>query len=105
MVEFDSYQDYSPHSHRKRNNEPCLGCIQNAYHLILKLFEESKYNYSNIRLVFSGRKGFHILVFDFMIADWTHIDEKNMLKCERANVKNQLERPNSKRSINTTKKA
>jgi hypothetical protein len=44
---------------------------------MLEVIEE---NYMDIRVVFSGRQGFHIHVFDFLIEDWTHIDDKNMLK-------------------------
>jgi DNA primase catalytic subunit len=44
---------------------------------VLAVIEE---NYSDIRVVFSGRQGFHIPVFDFKIEDHTHIDESNLLK-------------------------
>ena len=40
VVDVDSYLAYEPHSHRTRNNEPCVGCIQNAYDLTLKVLEE-----------------------------------------------------------------
>ena len=80
VVDIDSYLAYQPHSHRTRNNEPCHGCIQNAYDLTLRVLEEIEENYSDIRLVFSGRQGFHIHVFDFMIEDWTRVEERNLLK-------------------------
>ena len=39
VVDIDSYLAYKPHSHRTRNNEPCHGCIQNAYDLTLKVLK------------------------------------------------------------------
>lgn len=80
VVDIDSYLAYQPHSHRTRNNEPCEGCLQNAYDLTLKMLEKIEENYSDIKLVFSGRQGFHAHVFDFQIEDWTRIDEKYLLK-------------------------
>jgi hypothetical protein len=80
VVDIDSYLAYAPHGHRTRNNEPCEGCIQNAYDLTLIVLEEVEENYSDIRLVFSGRQGFHIHVFDFMVEDWTHCDPKRRVK-------------------------
>jgi DNA primase catalytic subunit len=80
VVDVDSYLAYEPHSHRTRNNEPCKGCIVNAYNLCNKVLAVIEDNYSDIRVVFSGRQGFHIHVFDFKIEDHTHIDERNLLK-------------------------
>jgi DNA primase catalytic subunit len=37
-------------------------------------------NYSDIRVVFSGKKGFHIHVHDFDVRDWTHDNEGNQIK-------------------------
>ena len=44
------------------------------------MLEEVERNYSDIRVVFSGRQGFHIHVFDFEIEDWTHRRLDNMIK-------------------------
>jgi DNA primase catalytic subunit len=37
-------------------------------------------NYSDIHIVFSGKKGFHIHVWDFDVRDWTHYNERNPIK-------------------------
>jgi hypothetical protein len=80
VVDIDSYLAYEPHSHRTRNNEPCKGCIVNVYNLSNKVLAVIEENYSDIKIVFSGRHGFHLHVFDFKIEDHTHIDERNLLK-------------------------
>jgi hypothetical protein len=80
VVDIDSYLAYQPHSHWTRNNEPCSGCTQNAYDLTLKVLERVEENYGDIRVVFSGRQGFHVHVFDFLVEDWTRYDEVNSLK-------------------------
>jgi DNA primase catalytic subunit len=48
--------------------------------LTVKILDLLEYNYSDIRVVFSGRAGFHIHVLDFRIDDWTKINERNLLK-------------------------
>jgi hypothetical protein len=44
------------------------------------VLEEVERNYSDIRVVFSGRQGFHIHVFDFEIEDWTENRPDHMIK-------------------------
>jgi DNA primase catalytic subunit len=80
VIDIDAYMNYLPHSHRERNNESCKGCLENAKQLTIKILNLLEYNYSDIRIVFSGRAGFHIHVIDFRIDDWTKVNEKNLLK-------------------------
>ena len=37
-------------------------------------------NYSDVRVVFSGKRGFHVHVLDFEVWDWTRYDERNPLR-------------------------
>jgi DNA primase catalytic subunit len=80
VIDVDAYMNYNRHKHRQRNNESCKGCLENAKQLTVKILNLLEYNYSDIRVVFSGRAGFHIHVLDFRIDDWTKINEKNLLK-------------------------
>ena len=41
------------------------------YDLTLRVLEAVKENYSDIRVLFSGRFGFHINVFDLLKDNWT----------------------------------
>ena len=80
VMDIDAYLNYQPHSHCTRKNEPCIGCIQNAYDLTVKVIDVIEENYKDIKLVFSGRQGFHIHCFDFIVEDHTHMDAHNMVK-------------------------
>lgn len=80
VVDIDSYLNHKPHSHRTRNNEACPGCLENAKELSMRVLDKLAENYSDIRIVFSGRAGFHCHVLDFDVRDWTHVDEDNIVK-------------------------
>jgi hypothetical protein len=54
--------------------------LENAKELTQKVLEVLEENYRDIRVVFSGRAGFHCHVLDFNIEDWTTYNEKNPLK-------------------------
>jgi hypothetical protein len=54
--------------------------IELAYDKILVLIEKIQENYDEIHVVFSGKRGFHVHVWDFDIRDWTHYDERNPIK-------------------------
>jgi hypothetical protein len=43
----------------------------------LRVVDKISENYSDIHIVFSGKKGFHVHVWDFDVNDWTHYDEGN----------------------------
>jgi len=42
--------------------------------------EAIEQNYSDLMMVFSGRKGFHIRILDFNLRDWTYYNERNPIK-------------------------
>jgi hypothetical protein len=54
--------------------------LENARELTLRVLDHLQENYSDIRVVFSGRAGFHCHVLDFDIKDWTYLDESNPVK-------------------------
>jgi len=54
--------------------------LQLAHDKTLALVDKIRENYSDIQIVFSGRRGFHIHVLDFNVRDWTHYNEKDSIK-------------------------
>jgi len=46
----------------------------------LAIVDKIRENYSNIRVVFSGRRGFHIHVLDFNVRDWTEYSGEDPIK-------------------------
>jgi len=48
--------------------------------LTIHICERIEENYSDIQIVFSGRRGFHIHVLDFDLRDWTRYNERDPIK-------------------------
>jgi len=80
VVDIDSYLFWRPHSHFADRNGVCVGCLSISQDSTLRLVEKIEENYSDIHIVFSGERGFHVHVLDFNLRDWTHYDERNPLK-------------------------
>jgi hypothetical protein len=80
VVDVDAYLYYRPHGHQIRHVEACPGCLENARELTLRVLDLLQENYNDIRVVFSGRAGFHCHVLDFDVRDWTYFDEFNPVK-------------------------
>ena len=80
VVDVDSYLDHRPHAHRLTEEGVCEGCLLDSKRLAERLLDEIEENYSNIKIVFSGKSGFHIHVLDFEVRDWALYREKNPLK-------------------------
>ena len=58
----------------------CPGCIEVSKGLTVHICERIEQNYSDIHIVFSGRRGFHIHMLDFDMHDWTHYNDRDPLK-------------------------
>jgi len=54
--------------------------LQLAHDKTLAIIDKIRENYSDIRIVFSGRRGFHIHVLDFKVRDWTEYSEEDPIK-------------------------
>ena len=80
VVDIDSYLNYKKHNHRTTEEGVCEGCIENSKQLTERLLDKIGENYRDIRIVFSGKSGFHIHVLDFELRDWARYDEKHPLK-------------------------
>ena len=80
VVDIDSYLNYRRHTHRNTEEGVCEGCIEGSKQLTERLLDKIGENYRDIRVVFSGKSGFHIHVLDFELRDWAGYDEKNPLK-------------------------
>jgi hypothetical protein len=80
VLDVDSYIRYAPHGHRTEPEGFCYGCLGNVKELTERACDVLAENYSDIRVVFSGQRGFHVHVLDFELRDWTRYDEKNPLR-------------------------
>jgi DNA primase catalytic subunit len=54
--------------------------LQLAYNKTRSLIEKIQENYSDIHIVFSGRRGFYIHVLDFEVSDWAKYDERDPIR-------------------------
>lgn len=79
VVDIDVPQMWRPWNGHGTNNlyEPGL---QIAYDRTVELLDKIGENYSDIRIVFSGKRGFHIHVLDFSLRDWTRYNAVNPIK-------------------------
>ena len=81
VVDVDSYFRSRPHRHIK---DPvwniCHGCLEISRDLALQICDRILENHSDIQIVFSGRRGFHIHVLDFDYKDWSRPSAENPLK-------------------------
>jgi hypothetical protein len=55
-------------------------CLEIARRYTIRLSEIIEENYSNIMIVFSGARGFHIHVLDFQVRGWTFYNEHDPVK-------------------------
>ena len=78
MVDIDFHNVWKQHIHYE--DKTCPGCIENSKGLTIHICERIENNYSDIQIVFSGRRGFHIHVLDFDMRDWTSYYEKDPIK-------------------------
>jgi hypothetical protein len=82
VVDIDSYLFQRKHSHfLNKTWNVCNECLKSAKHLTIQTCQEIEKYYSDISVVFSGKKGFHIYVHDFSVRDWTRYNDKNPIKC------------------------
>ena len=80
VLDIDSYLRYTPHSHRTEPEGLCYGCLGTIKGLTEMALDVVSENYSDVRVVFSGKRGFHVHVLDFEVRDWTRYDERNPLR-------------------------
>lgn len=79
VVDVDVPQLWRPWNGYATNNIYPSG-LQIAYDKTTAILDKIQENYSDIRVVFSGKRGFHIHVRDFKVRDWTHYDPANPIK-------------------------
>jgi DNA primase catalytic subunit len=79
VVDIDVPQLWRPWNGFATNNIYSAG-LQLAYDKVLMFLDKIKENYSDIRIVFSGKMGFHIHVRNFNVRDWTHYDSRDPIK-------------------------
>jgi hypothetical protein len=79
VVDVDSHNVWAPHNH-DISRPVCMECLYISKKLTLHICEEIEENYTNIQIVFSGRRGFHIHVLDFNVRDWTYYNDRDPIK-------------------------
>jgi len=84
VIDIDSYLNYRKHTHRITEDRVCEGCLENSKQLTERFIDEVKENYRDIRIVFSGKSGFHVHVLDFEVRDWVSYDERHPLRSHAA---------------------
>jgi hypothetical protein len=85
VVDVDSY--VFRRRHRHFNVGPsgvCIECLQTSKALAVQACEAIEEYYSDIAIVFSGRRGFHIHVLDFDARDWAAYNEHDPIKSHEA---------------------
>lgn len=84
MVDVDSYlamKQFGRHVHRHAGRlGVCYECVEASRILAVQVCELIEEYYSKIAIVFSGRRGFHIHVFNFNLRDWARYDPRNPIK-------------------------
>lgn len=80
VIDVDSHLFWRPHYHRNTEEGICYGCLHRSKDITLNLLFKVMENYSDIMVVFSGRKGFHLHVLDFELRDWTHYNDRDPIK-------------------------
>ncbi len=80
VLDLDHYLMYMPHGHRTEPEGFCFGCLENIKELTDRALDAVTENYSDIRVIYSGKRGFHIHVLDFEVRDWTRYDETEPLR-------------------------
>jgi len=81
IVDVDANVIPLEHRHYNRGTV-CPDCLYNAKLLAVHISEAIEQNYTDVMIVFSGRKGFHIHVSDFNLRDWTYYNERNPIKSQ-----------------------
>jgi DNA primase catalytic subunit len=79
VVDVDVPQLWRPWNGYATNNIYASG-LQIAVDKTSVILDKIRENYSDISVVFSGKRGFHIHVRDFKVRDWTHYDLSNPIK-------------------------
>lgn len=82
FVDVDAYMGNKYHNHMVTG--VCIDCLQISKRIAVLMCEVIEENYRRIQIVFSGRRGFHIHVFDFKVRDWTRSSMKNPVKRQHA---------------------
>jgi len=85
VVDIDSYVSHKRHQHRYAGKSGvCYECIEISRNLAVQACERIEGYYSNIAVVFSGRRGFHLHVLDFQARDWARYEPMNPLQSHAA---------------------
>lgn len=81
VVDVDFYSLKQWHYHDfVGNSQICLDCLERGRFLTLDVYDAISENYSDIHVVFSGRRGFHVHTLDFNHRDWVKYNPGRPIK-------------------------
>lgn len=83
VFDVDNTNVWMPHNNHVKNMI-CRPCLANSRDITLHILDHILENYSRVKVVFSGRRGFHIHVLDFDFRDWTQANYENPIKSHEA---------------------
>ena len=72
IIDVDTQRFWKPNYHYRG--------LEYARDISLSYLDKIQENYKDIRIIFSGEKGFHIHILDFDFKDWANRDSKNVIK-------------------------
>jgi hypothetical protein len=80
VVDVDIHLFYQPHPHYVGLDGVCTRCLSISRDATVTILDKLRENHRDIHVVFSGRKGFHVHVWDFDVTDWTRYDAGDPVK-------------------------
>lgn len=83
VFDVDNTNVWMPHNDHVKGMI-CRSCLANSRDITLHILDHILENYSRVKVVFSGRRGFHIHVLDFDFRDWTENHEHNPVKAHES---------------------
>jgi len=85
VVDIDHYLLYFKHKHQPcGSHNLCVECLDMSKALTIWTCERIEEHYSDLAIVFSGKRGFHIHVLDFNYKDWSSYHPHNPIKGHEA---------------------
>jgi hypothetical protein len=84
VIDVDDFLFRGITGHEHPRTWVCNACLEAARRYAVVLSELVEENYSNVAIVFSGSRGFHVHVLDFGARDWVSQGEQDPFKVQEA---------------------
>jgi hypothetical protein len=80
VVDVDAYMLRGLERHEHSGRGVCAGCLETSRRYAIQLCEAIEESYSDVVVVFSGRRGFHVHALDFSARDWARYDARDPVR-------------------------